>query len=125
MIDRKIRITIQGIVVTIIKSMDMLLRITIEHISEVTTIDGWVKVHASVIWRLVTSTKNVQQGQRNLAVNSINEQDMEEKGRLQHIKFRWGHFIQWIKWSHHPQLGNQKICGTDISMIYFTWVLRI
>lgn len=35
-----IGITIQGIVFTIIKSMDMLLRIALEHILEVTTIDG-------------------------------------------------------------------------------------
>ena len=35
-----IGITTQGIVITIVKSMDMLLRIPLEHISEVTTVDG-------------------------------------------------------------------------------------
>lgn len=35
-----IGITRQGIVVTIVKNMDMFLRIALEHISEETTIDG-------------------------------------------------------------------------------------
>ncbi len=35
-----IGITIQGIIVTIVKSMDKLLKIALEHILEVTTKDG-------------------------------------------------------------------------------------
>ena len=38
-------IIIQGIVVTIVKNMDMLLKIPLEHILEVTRKDGLVKLH--------------------------------------------------------------------------------
>ena len=59
-----IGIIIQGIVVTIVKSMDMFLRIVLEHTSEVTKKGGWVKPHVLAIWRLVTLVDIVQQGQR-------------------------------------------------------------
>ena len=48
-----IGITTQGTIVTIVKSMDMFLRITLEQISNETTIDGWVRLHLLAIWRLV------------------------------------------------------------------------
>ena len=49
-----IGITIQGTVVTILRSMDIFLRIVLEHISEVITKGGWVKPHVLVVSRLVT-----------------------------------------------------------------------
>ena len=58
------RIIIQDIVVTIVKNMNMFLRILSGHTSEVTTRGGWVKPHVLVVWRLVTSIDIVQQGQR-------------------------------------------------------------
>ena len=64
-------IIIQDIVVTIFKSMDMFLRITLEHTLKMTTKGGWVKPHVLAIWRLVTSIATIQQGQRNQVVNSI------------------------------------------------------
>ena len=66
-----IGIIIQGIVVTAIKSMDMFLRIVLEHTLEVITIGGWVKPHVLAVWRLVTSANIVLQGQRHQVVSSI------------------------------------------------------
>ena len=56
-----IGITIKGTIVTIVKSMDIFLRISLEHILEVITVDDWVKLHALAIWRLVTSVETIQQ----------------------------------------------------------------
>ena len=72
-----IGIKIQVIFFIIVKSMDMLLRIALEHISEVITVDGWVKLHVVVVRRLVTLTGTVQLGQRHIAMNST-----KAKGRL-------------------------------------------
>ena len=66
-----IGIIIQGIVVTIVNSVDMFLRIVLEHTSEATTKGGWVKPHVLVVWRLVTSVDIVQQSQRHQVVSLI------------------------------------------------------
>ena len=90
-----IGIIIQGTVVTIVKSMDIFLRIALEHISKATTIDGWVRLHALAIWRLVILAENVQPDHRYHIMETIkenkrlmlrrskwDEQYMEEEGRL-------------------------------------------
>ena len=82
----KIGIIILGIVATIVKSMDMFLRIALEHISEVITVDGWVILHALVVWRLVISIEIVQQGKRHQVVNSIK---VKRRLMLRNSKCRW------------------------------------
>ena len=79
-------IIIQGIVVIIVKIMDMFLRIVLEHTSEVTTKGGWVKPHALVFGWLITLVNIVQQGQRHQVVSSI-----KEKARqiLKMSEMRW------------------------------------
>ena len=56
-----IGIIIQDIVVTIVKNMDMFLRIVLGNTLEVTTKGVWVKPHVLVVWRLVTLVTIVQQ----------------------------------------------------------------
>ena len=68
-----IGIIAQTIVVTIVNSMDIFLRIVLEHTSKVTTKGGWVKPHVLVVWWLVTSVNIFQQGQMHQVVSLIKE----------------------------------------------------
>ena len=70
-----IGIKTQEKVVIIVKSMDISLRIALEHTSVGTTIDGWAKLHALVVWRLVISISIAQQGQRHLILSSTKEKE--------------------------------------------------
>ena len=55
-----IEIVIQGKFVTIVKSMDMFLRTALEHTSKATAIDGWVRLHALVVSRVVISVETIK-----------------------------------------------------------------
>ena len=80
--------------------MDMLLRIALEHILEVTIVDGWVKLHALVVWRLVTSAGSIQQGQMYNAVNSI-----KAKRRLMLRMSR----CRWIKHGRKSKIAAHQV----------------
>ena len=57
-----VRITTHGTIVTIVKNMDMFLRIELEIFLEEITIDGWVRLHALVVSRLVMLVEIIQLG---------------------------------------------------------------
>ena len=79
-----IGIKIQDIAITIVKNMDIFLRIALEHTSMVTTIDGWVKPHVLVVTRLATSASIVQLGPRHLILNLIKARQM-----LNTLEMKW------------------------------------
>ena len=79
-----IGITIQDIAAIIVKSMDISLRTTLEHISEELIVDGWVKLHALVVTKLVMWERIAQQGPRYLNLNLT-----KEKHKLKMLVMRW------------------------------------
>ena len=81
-----IGIIIQGIVVIIVKNMDIFLRIILGHTSEVTTKGGWFKPHVLAAWRLVTLVNTFQQDQRHQVVRLIKE---KARQMLNTSKMRW------------------------------------
>ena len=69
MITLTIGIKIQDTIVIIVNNMDTSLRIALEHISKEITVDGWVKLHALVVTKLVMWERISQQGPRHLNLN--------------------------------------------------------
>ena len=63
--------TIQGTLVTIVKNMDIFLRIALEHISKATTTYGWVRLHVLAVWRLVISIETIQQDHQHQVMEII------------------------------------------------------
>ena len=118
-------ITIQEIAITIVKNMDICLRIASEHISMVTTRDGWVKPHVLAITRPLKLASIVQLGPRHLTLNlikarqklSISEMTWTRHGRRKMLRVG-----QMEKGSLHPmgqvvtphQTKKKEVCGTDI-----------
>ena len=64
-----IGIKIQDITIITIKNMDISLRTTLEHILVETTVDGWVKLNALVVTKLVMWEKISQQVPRHPNLN--------------------------------------------------------
>ena len=65
----------QYITIIIVRNMDISMRIALGHTLVATTKDGWVKLHVSFAWRLLTSISIVQLGQRHQAMNSTKEKE--------------------------------------------------
>ena len=84
MITLVIGITIQDIDIIIVKSMDTSLRTTLEHLLEEITVNGWVKLHALVVTKLVMLETIAQQGPRHLNINLT-----KAKLKLKISKMRW------------------------------------
>ena len=119
------RIKIQDIAITIVKNMDISLRIALEHILVVTTRDGWVKPHILAITRLVTSTSIVQLGIRHLIINLIKARLMLSTSKMtwtRHGRRKMLRVHQMEKGSLHPmgqvitphQTKQKEVRGTDI-----------
>ena len=123
----------------IVRSMYMFLIITLEHIFEVIMVDGWVKLHALVVWRLVTSAVTIQQGQKHQAVNSIK---IKRRLMLKRSKCRWTRHGRREKIATHqvqmrslhpmdqvitspPTRQSKGMCGTNISKLYYASIPRI
>ena len=117
-----IGIIIQDIIVIIVKSMEMFLRIVLEHTSKLTTKGAWVKPHVLAIWRLVISVGIFQQSQRHKVVKLIKEKarqmlNTSEKRWIRHGERKMIvahqmekgslHSMVQVKWSHLIKLGNQ------------------
>ena len=130
-----IGITIQDIGVTIVKNMDLSLRIALEHILVVTTRDGWVKPHVFAFTRLVTSASIVQLGLRHLILNFKDARSMLSTSEMKwtrHGRKKMLRVHQMEKGSLHPmgqvvtphQKKKKEVCGTDIQMFYHTLVPR-
>ena len=79
-----IGITIQDIAIIILKRMDTSLKIALEHISEEITLDGWVKLHALVVTKLVMWERISQQGPRHQNLNL-----KKAKQKLKILEMRW------------------------------------
>ena len=78
------RIIIQDIAIIIVKNMDTSLRIALQHILEEITVDGWVKLHALVVTKLVMWERISQQGPRHLNLNLA-----KAKQKLKMSGMRW------------------------------------
>ena len=66
-----IGVTKQGTIATIVKRMDMFLRISLVRISDTTTIDGWVRLQSLVVSRLVMSAETIELGHWHRVMETI------------------------------------------------------
>ena len=72
-----IGIATQDIDVTTINNMDIYLRTALEHILEEIIVDGWAKLHALVVTKLVMWEKIAQQDPTHLNLNLAKAKKVE------------------------------------------------
>ena len=106
MITPIIGITIQDIAITIVKNMDISLRIALEHTSVVTTRDGWVKPHFLAITRLATLASIVQLGLSHLILNLIK------------VKARQMLSTSGMKWTRHGRRKMLRVNQMEKGSLY-------